>query len=49
MAKSATALVGLLDRAPDLANAAFRSPVTQDPQLDRERFDITVQIRRRDE
>jgi hypothetical protein len=30
-----------------LANAAFRSSVTQEAQLSRERFDITAQVRRK--
>jgi general secretion pathway protein L len=46
-AQSATAVLGLLDQSPLLANAAFRSSVTQDAQLSRERFDISAQIRRK--
>ena len=46
-AGSATVVLGLLDQSPMLANAAFRSSVTQDAQLARERFDITAQIRRK--
>jgi general secretion pathway protein L len=46
-AQSATAVLGLLDQSPILANAAFRSSVTQDAQLGRERFDISAQIRRK--
>jgi general secretion pathway protein L len=47
LAGSATAVLGLLDQSPILVNAAFRSSVTQDAQLGRERFDITAQIRRK--
>ena len=47
LAGSATAVLGLLDQSPMLANAAFRSSVTQDAQLGRERFDITAQVRRK--
>jgi general secretion pathway protein L len=46
-AGSATAVLGLLDQSALLTNAAFRSSVTQDPQVGRERFDITAQIRRK--
>jgi general secretion pathway protein L len=46
-AGSATAVLGLLDQSPMLANAAFRSSVTQETQLSRERFDITAQVRRK--
>ena len=46
-AQSATAVLGLLDQSPLLSNAAFRSSVTQDAQLGRERFDISAQIRRK--
>jgi general secretion pathway protein L len=44
-AGSATTVLGLLDQSPLLGNAAFRSSVTQDAQIGRERFDITAQIR----
>jgi general secretion pathway protein L len=47
LAGSATAVLGLLDQSPMLANAAFRSSVTQDAQLSRERFDITAQVHRK--
>jgi general secretion pathway protein L len=45
---SATAVLGLLDQSPTLSNAAFRSSVTQDAQLGRERFDISAQVRHKD-
>jgi general secretion pathway protein L len=45
-AESATAVLGLLDQSPTLTNAAFRSSVTQDARLNRERFDISAQIRK---
>ncbi|MGH7036277.1 MAG: PilN domain-containing protein [Stellaceae bacterium] len=41
---SATALLGLVDQSPSFRNAAFRSPITQDPKLNRERFDISAKI-----
>lgn len=41
---SATRFLGLVDQAPNFRNAAFRSPVVQDPRLQRERFDIGAQI-----
>ena len=44
-AASATAVLGLLDQSPILSNATFRSSVTQDAQLNRERFDISAQLR----
>jgi general secretion pathway protein L len=47
MAGSATAVLGLLDQSPMVTNAAFRSSVTQDAQLGKERFDITAQIKRK--
>jgi general secretion pathway protein L len=47
-AGSATAVLGLLDQSPMLSNAAFRSSVTQDAQIGRERFDISAQIRHKD-
>jgi general secretion pathway protein L len=47
-AASATAVLGLVDQSPLLADAAFRSSVTQDAQLGRERFDISAQIRQKD-
>ena len=44
-AASATAVLGLIDQSPILSNATFRSSVTQDAQLNRERFDISAQLR----
>jgi len=41
---SATALLGLVDQSPAFRNAAFRSSITQDPRLKRERFDISARI-----
>jgi general secretion pathway protein L len=41
---SATALLGLIDQSPSFRNATFRSSITQDPQLKRERFDISATI-----
>lgn len=41
---SATALLGLIDQSPSFRNAAFRSPITQDSKLNRERFDISAKI-----
>jgi general secretion pathway protein L len=41
---SATALLGLVDQSPAFRNAAFRSSITQDSQLKRERFDISARI-----
>ncbi len=46
-ATSATAMLGVLDQSPILSNAAFRSSVMQEAKLNRERFDITAQLRRR--
>lgn len=41
---SATALLGLIDQSPAFRNAAFRSSITQDSRINRERFDISAQI-----
>jgi general secretion pathway protein L len=41
---SATALLGLVDQSPVFRNAAFRSSITQDSRLNRERFDISARI-----
>ncbi|HKT20341.1 MAG TPA: PilN domain-containing protein [Stellaceae bacterium] len=41
---SATALLGLVDQSPSFRNAAFRSSITQDAKLNRERFDISAKI-----
>lgn len=43
-AKSATSLLGILDRSSAFANAAFRSPVTQNSATNREQFDVSAQI-----
>ena len=43
-ANSATALLGLIEQSTTFRNAAFRSPVVQDPRLGRERFDLGAQI-----
>jgi general secretion pathway protein L len=41
---SATALLGLVDQSPSFRNAAFRSSITQDSKINRERFDIAARI-----
>jgi general secretion pathway protein L len=41
---SATALLGLVDQSPSFRNAAFRSSITQDSKINRERFDIAAKI-----
>jgi general secretion pathway protein L len=41
---SATALLGLVDQSPAFRNAAFRSSITQDSRLNRERFEISARI-----
>ena len=41
---SATTLLGLVDQSPSFHNAAFRSSITQDAKLGRERFDISAKI-----
>lgn len=41
---SATALLGLVDQSPSFRNAAFRSSITQDLKIGRERFDIAARI-----
>jgi general secretion pathway protein L len=41
---SATALLALIDQSPSFRNAAFQSSITQDPKLNRERFDISATI-----
>jgi general secretion pathway protein L len=41
---SATTLLGLVDQSPNFRNAAFRSSITQDSKIDRERFDISARI-----
>jgi general secretion pathway protein L len=41
---SATALLGLVDQSPSFRNAAFRSSITQDSRINRERFDIAAKI-----
>ncbi len=41
---SATALLGLVDQSKSFRNAAFRSSITQDSRLNRERFDISARI-----
>jgi general secretion pathway protein L len=41
---SATTLLGLVDQSPSFRNAAFRSSITQDSKIDRERFDISARI-----
>jgi general secretion pathway protein L len=41
---SATTLLGLVDQSPSFRNAAFRSSITQDSKIDRERFDIAARI-----
>lgn len=46
-AASASTVLGLVDQSPRFANAAFRSPVTQDPKMRREQFNIAARIVRR--
>jgi general secretion pathway protein L len=46
-AKSATALLTLIDQSPSFHGAAFQSPIVQDPRLNRERFDVTAAIAKR--
>lgn len=41
---SATTLLGLVDQSPNFRNAAFRSSITQDSKIARERFDIAARI-----
>jgi general secretion pathway protein L len=41
---SATALLGLVDQSPNFRNAAFRSSITQDSKIERERFDIAAKV-----
>src|SRR5215469_2713515 len=41
---SATTLLGLVDQSPTFRNAAFRSSITQDSKIDRERFDVSAKI-----
>lgn len=41
---SATALLGFVDQSRVFRNAAFRSSITQDTRLNRERFDIGAKI-----
>lgn len=41
---SATTLLGLVDQSPSFRNAAFRSSITQDSKIDRERFDISARV-----
>jgi len=41
---SATALLGLVDQSPSFRNATFRSSITQDSKIERERFDIAAKI-----
>jgi len=41
---SATVLLGLVDQSPSFRDAAFRSSVTQDSRIGRERFDISAHI-----
>lgn len=43
---SASTVLGLIDQSPRFANAAFRSPVTQDPRMRREQFNIAARIAR---
>ncbi|MBK1644992.1 fimbrial assembly protein [Thiocapsa imhoffii] len=42
----ATALIGLLERAPGIDAVSFRSPVTQVPQTGKERFNISLRFSR---
>jgi general secretion pathway protein L len=41
---SASDLIGFLEHTPNFRNTAFRSPVTQDPASQRERFHIAARI-----
>jgi general secretion pathway protein L len=43
-AESASAILGLIDQSPRFANAAFRSPVTQDQRAKREQFNIAAHV-----
>jgi general secretion pathway protein L len=43
-AESASAILGLIDQSPRFANAAFRSPVTQDQRAKREQFNIAARV-----
>jgi general secretion pathway protein L len=43
-AETASALIGLLDASPLFTTPQFRSPVTQDPRLELERFHIGVKL-----
>ena len=42
----AAALIGLLEQAPSISGVAFRSPVSQIPNTDRERFHIGFNYQR---
>ena len=42
--KTASALIGLIEESPLFINAAFQSPVTQDPRTGQERFKISADI-----
>ncbi len=43
-AESAASVLGLVDQSPHFANAAFRSPVTQDQRTKREQFNIGARL-----
>jgi general secretion pathway protein L len=43
-AESASTILGLIDQSPRFANAAFRSPVTQDQRAKRELFNIAARV-----
>jgi general secretion pathway protein L len=43
-ADSASTILGLIDQSPGFANAAFRSPVTQDQRAKRELFNIAARV-----
>jgi general secretion pathway protein L len=45
-AESASSILGLIDQSPRFANAAFRSPVTQDQRSKRELFNIAAKVAR---
>jgi general secretion pathway protein L len=45
----ASALIGLVEESDILSEVSFRSPVTKDPRVDRERFNISATVRRRGE
>jgi general secretion pathway protein L len=45
----ASALIGLVEESDVLSKVSFRSPVTRDPRVDRERFNISATVLQRGE